>query len=143
MENKFIDEFSFRNKTKNLRHTQCKSCKSVLIKKHYQDNKESYKAKAYIWTKQQRQKNAEYIYNYLKDHPCVNCGETNPILLEFDHQGKELKRDDISNMLTSGCSISTIQKEIEKCIVLCANCHRKKTAKDFNWKIYQLQKKDK
>jgi hypothetical protein len=60
-----------------------------------------------------------------------DCGEKNPVVLEFDHI--QDKKCDISRMLANGLSIKTIKAEISKCEVRCANCHRRKTAKDYNW----------
>jgi hypothetical protein len=57
----------------------------------------------------------------------VDCGETDPVVLEFDHVRDKLK--DIGYMVTVGFSWSAIQLEIEKCEVRCANCHRRKTAR--------------
>lgn len=59
---------------------------------------------------------------------CSECGENHPACLEFHHKnGKEDKINNISIMVHDGHSISNIQREIKKCEILCANCHRKKT----------------
>jgi hypothetical protein len=63
---------------------------------------------------------------YLKAHPCVDCGETNPVVLEFDHvRGK--KEFNISKASAKNIGICRLQGEVAKCDVRCANCHRKKT----------------
>lgn len=68
----------------------------------------------------------EYIIEYLLTHPCVDCNEKNPLVLQFDHINDN-KRDGISRMAVNGMSLETIKKEIEKTEVRCANCHTKKT----------------
>ena len=75
----------------------------------------------------------DYIWEYLSNHSCVDCGEPDPLVLEFDHlYGKE---DSVCKMCMNASSIKRIQKEIEKCEIRCANCHRRKTVKNFNhWK---------
>lgn len=75
-----------------------------------------------------RNKAREFITSYLSDHPCVDCGETDPIVLTFDHVRGE-KRDNISSMVSQGLSMETIKAEIAKCEVTCFNCHAIRTQK--------------
>ena len=56
---------------------------------------------------------------------CVDCGECNPIVLDFDHLKD--KKYNVSRMIHDGFSWKAIKKEIEKCQVVCANCHRIRT----------------
>ena len=76
-----------------------------------------------------RERNSKYIRSYLENNCCVDCGEKDPIVLEFDHKGD--KRYNISDMTTF--SIEILQEEIDKCEIRCANCHRRKTAKQLGW----------
>lgn len=82
-------------------------------------------------TRLRRKRNTEFVFNYLKTHPCVDCGENDPIVLEFDHQHS--KSRSLSDMKRQSYSIEAIIAEIEKCEVRCANCHRRRTAKQFNY----------
>lgn len=68
-----------------------------------------------------RKENREKIREYLLSHPCVDCGETNPVVLEFDHV-RGVKRNEVSRF--DACSWRIIEAEIYKCDVRCANCHR-------------------
>jgi hypothetical protein len=69
---------------------------------------------------------------YLREHPCVDCGESDIVVLDFDHVvGK--KTANVSNLIQRGASWKRIESEIAKCVVRCANCHRRKTALDFRW----------
>ena len=73
----------------------------------------------------------QFLFEYLTSHPCVDCGESNIVVLEFDHLGnKELG---ISAAIRSGWRVRRLQKEIAKCEVRCANCHKRKTAQQFRW----------
>lgn len=76
-----------------------------------------------------RDKAAEYVWDYKKTHPCVDCGEKDPIVLEFDHvRGR--KHKNISHMVHKyPVSLDELKKEITKCDIRCANCHRKVTFK--------------
>ena len=56
---------------------------------------------------------------------CVDCGEDNHIVLDFDHLRD--KKYNISRMIHDGFSWAAIKKEIAKCEVVCANCHRVRT----------------
>jgi len=68
------------------------------------------------------------MYLYLLENPCVDCGESDPVVLEFDHV-KDDKSAVISRMMANNLSWAKVRTEIEKCQVRCANCHRRVTAK--------------
>ena len=69
----------------------------------------------------------------LQNRCCVDCGEKDIVVLEFDHLNPALKSFEISQAVRLGHSWSETLKEINKCEVVCANCHKKRTAKQFNW----------
>ena len=97
-------------------------------KRHYDANKEKIKQRSFLRNKTQRQKNKDYINAIKTISKCVDCGETNPVVLDFDHvRGKKLKC--ISDMMRGAYGIKSIQKEIDKCEVRCSNCHRLATHK--------------
>ena len=65
--------------------------------------------------------------SYLQSHPCVDCGESDLVVLDLDHvRGEKIKT--VTDMVRGGWSIAKIDIEIAKCEVRCANCHRRKTA---------------
>lgn len=78
------------------------------------------------------EKGREFLWNYLQSHPCVDCGESDPVVLEFDHVRGE-KLYSISSAVSMALSVEAIQAEIEKCEVRCANDHRRVTASRANW----------
>lgn len=128
---KSLDCFSKKNRNKDGLQIECKDCHSVYLKTHYQNNKEYYKTKAVESKAPKRIENLQFTINYLKEHPCVDCGESDPIVLEFDHLRDKYKG--VSNLVTSGASLNLIKQEIEKCEVRCCNCHRRKTAIQLGW----------
>ena len=78
-----------------------------------------------------REKKRVVVLEYLKRHPCVDCGESDPVVLEFDHVRGE-KKAGISKMLTNKVPLKTLLAEIAKCEVRCANCHRRKTYREWH-----------
>lgn len=68
----------------------------------------------------------EFLADYKRTHPCVDCGEDDPIVLDFDHvKGK--KKMSLCQMKSAGMSLRLIEEEIAKCEVRCSNCHRRVT----------------
>lgn len=111
-------------KKKNGHQYQCKECHKKYRKIHYQQNKQKYIRKAKIWDAQKRNERRDYLLKYIEKNPCKDCGETNPLVMEFDHVTGN-KVDCISSLLTTSDSI--FFEELNKCEVVCANCHRLRT----------------
>jgi len=130
---KQASEFNFKIKSINLRHKQCKSCTRLFIKNHYNKNKNYYLEKTRKRNAKLRLIMASHIRDYLLNNPCVDCGEKDVTVLEFDHNGRIPKLKAVSSLVRASFPLDIIKKEIEKCDVRCANCHRRKTAKQFNW----------
>jgi hypothetical protein len=73
-----------------------------------------------------------FLAEYLASHLCMDCGETEILVLEFDHC-RGVKRHDISRLLSQGPSIARLKRELGVCDVVCANCHRRRTARRGSW----------
>lgn len=105
-----------------------KKDQAAASKRHYHANKEKIKARARARNKKQTAVNRAYVNKIKQQSKCIDCGETNPLVLDFDHvHGR--KKECISNMVRSAYSLKTIKREIEKCEVRCSNCHRIATYK--------------
>lgn len=102
-------------------------------RQHYLDNKELYLSRSSENRKIQIEDRRRRVREYLLTHPCVDCGEADPIVLDFDHVDHTLKTANISKMVRDRARWSRIEEEIAKCEVRCANCHRRRTAKQFGW----------
>tara|TARA_R100000808_G_C2145995_1_gene153866 strand:+ start:1922 stop:2380 length:459 start_codon:yes stop_codon:yes gene_type:complete len=138
-----ISKFNWKLRLENKRSSKCKRCTNEYSRKHYQNNREVYKRRVKKSTERYKKYGRKLIYEFKLSNPCTTCGESNPVVLEFHHLDPKTKRDDISNMATHGYSAKSIEEEIEKCIILCANCHRKKTAKQQNWHSHKQNERKK
>lgn len=124
-----LEEFQKRSSSKDGKTSLCKPCKRQYDNEHYKTHPHRSK---YIRDNQKNRilETNNYIKQYLTEHPCVDCGERDIVVLEFDHIAE--KRENIS--ILKRYSLAAVKREIAKCEVRCANCHRRKTAKQFNWK---------
>ncbi|HVF27809.1 MAG TPA: hypothetical protein VM943_06200 [Pyrinomonadaceae bacterium] len=119
--------FAFRSKTKGTRHSYCLPCGREFSTSHYSNNVRYYVKKARVRRDNFRREINIRLYDYLEKHPCVDCGESDPVVLEFDHVRGE-KSFNVSEMGWMVLTWDAMLKEIAKCDVRCANCHRRKTA---------------
>lgn len=103
----------------------CFECRKVYLAQHYQKNKLHQRDRIRKSNIKRRRKLKEFILEYLKQHPCVDCGIKDVRVLEFDHLRD--KKFNIGDMISGLHGFDSIKKEIEKCEVRCANCHRIKT----------------
>lgn len=126
-----LSEFTKNRREKDGYRRVCRDCSTEYERNRYRGNP-SVRMRQVKGQTDRLYRNRLYLYNYLKDHPCIDCGEPDPIVLEFDHvRGK--KKAPISQLVAQCFSLLTIQKEMGKCEVRCANCHRRKTSRQFNW----------
>ncbi len=127
-----LTQFYFRSRATGRKHSTCKDCYRGYARSHYRKNPRQYSTYHRINDARYRARNRELVSAYLERHPCVDCGEADPRVLEFDHV-RGVKHGNLSEMVSAGFSEARIMNEIEKCEVRCANCHRRKTAMQFQW----------
>lgn len=123
-----LSEFSLHSPSKQdgrLR-PDCKICVRRRGSARHEGNKEVFNSRIKLIKAKAKAIAQEYIRQYLLDHPCVDCGESDPDVLDFDHVRGE-KVCDVSRMVHRGYRLWRIKAEIEKCEVRCANDHRRKT----------------
>lgn len=105
-------------------------------KKHYEENKKAYIKRADIKKKEKR-KEWEEFKNTLS---CTQCGETHPATLDFHHVIRDPSNRKVHRLIANG-SIVKAMEEIKKCVVLCANCHRKHHYDEYKGKVRKRKKK--
>ena len=125
------DSFQKNRRRSDGLQSACRACKAKRDRDWYERRGHTQRARnrSYI------ARNARHVWAYLLDHPCVDCGEANPVVLEFDHVRGE-KVNAVSNMVRRQFSLAAIDAEIAKCEVRCANCHKIRTAETEGWHVH-------
>jgi hypothetical protein len=120
-----VEQFAWRRKAREQRDNYCVRCRAAYKREHYAANRKRYIGQAKTRTHAVVAERAAYLLDFFRSHPCMDCGERDPLVLEFDHQGDKLFN--ISKGLRDR-SWQSVLDEIAKCDVVCANCHRRRTA---------------
>lgn len=119
--------------------SECKECGKKKLRTYYQEN-ETFRAKQNAASskgaKQRKAEKQAYVLEYLRERMCVDCGEQNLIVLQFDHHNDD-KDDNVAYLMCNGGPLASLVREIEKCEVVCANCHIIRTARRANNYRYQ------
>lgn len=111
-----------KNKSKECGYNPiCKVCQRKKSKAHYAANRTYYIQKAKIRCNDLRQ----WINEYKSSLKCEICGECHPACIDFHHKDSSKKDFEISKAVAKGFTKERVLEEIEKCQILCANCHRK------------------
>lgn len=125
---KSLHEYAFRSKERGTRQWMCKDCSACYKREWYQRNRDHHRANV----RQNRDRvatvNRRRFWEFLLTQRCIDCGESDPVVLDFDHLRD--KRGSVAQMVVSGASWESVEAEIAKCEVRCANCHRRRTARD-------------
>jgi hypothetical protein len=133
---KALEGFAIARRRKDGRQSTCKECKREWDRKIYKRNPQKYADR----NAAKRELLRKLIAEYLQGHPCVDCGENDIVVLEFDHIGDD-KVSDISHLISRGAAWATLLREIAKCEVVCANDHRRRTARrggHYRWSLGEL-----
>ena len=122
--NKPIQEFSKSSKALDKHQWHCKSCAKEKIKLYRQQI--DYKPKTNEYQLKRRLERKEWAIKYLGDQ-CAKCGNKfQPHIYDFHHKNPKEKENNLGMYLAG--SFTKLKKELDKCILLCANCHR-----DVHW----------
>jgi hypothetical protein len=117
--------FAWHRKARGQRDTYCQPCRAAYKREHYAANRERYIANAHRRKQAIALERAALLIEFFRERPCIDCGESDPMVLEFDHLAD--KRFNIAKGLRTH-SWQAVLDEIAKCEVVCANCHRRRTA---------------
>lgn len=100
-----IDQYYWRDKKAGKRRSECKDCHNKYVKQKYQERKE----------------NIDDLKSSLK---CAKCGDSRFYVLDFHHKDPKEKDNTIARLTANQASEERLNQELQKCICLCANCHR-------------------
>lgn len=130
-------DFYYKNKDLGKFHAQCKVCYSekrrIFYKEHYFKYGSEYRARAIARKRRLKNNLRKALLEYLKDKACVHCGISDVRVLEFDHINPATKSFGIAQAITRTLQWENVLEEISKCQILCANCHKIKTAEQQGW----------
>jgi hypothetical protein len=129
---KALSEFPIKNAARGTHRSYCRPCCSEYGKEHYRKNAAAYMAGSKVRAPIDRKRNREFVAGFLATHPCVDCGEGDPVVLEFDHRDPSTKRAEVGRLINTA-TVAIVRAEIDKCDVRCGNCHRIRTATQFGW----------
>lgn len=132
-ESKPETEFAFKNKVTGTRATRCRACVRAYSAVHYEANKSVYIERAKRNNKRTIARKREIVAS-LRTQPCTDCGNCYPpVCMEFDHrQGRTItgkaSPETIAMMKNDKNSVSRLEEELQKCDLVCRNCHAIRTA---------------
>ena len=92
-----IQEFGWKNRLMGRRHAVCKECTAKRSSAWYYENQERQKENVRRNNQYYRELARDFVYEYLTAHPCAHCGESDPRVFEFHHEGS--KEAEVSRLM--------------------------------------------
>ena len=130
-EEKPFSLFAKQSRAKDGRHPWCRDCFRAYERERYRGNGKGSSSNKLAAKYAHQDVIRKLIWDYLLEHPCIDCGQADPRVLEFDHRDNVVKVAIISKMLDF--TEEKVLSEISKCDVRCANCHRLRTVEQLSW----------
>lgn len=127
-----LGEFNRRRASPDGLQRHCRACSARASREHYRRHAADHKQVVARNNGRYRARNRQLLLDYLREHPCVDCGITDPVVLDFDHVTLD-KLGDVSRMAARPVGVRRLLAELAKCEVRCVNCHRRRTARVFGW----------
>lgn len=116
-------DYHVSNFDKGYLQSHCKVCARERSRANYHKNKDNF-----IRQKKERDKLIDSLILERKDRPCMDCGiRYPPYVMDFDHRDPSDKDYGVCQMRRRHMGIDKIKREMDKCDVVCSNCHRIRT----------------
>jgi len=132
-----VREFNFEQRPNGRHQAYCRECTRLYVRAHYERNKPYGIDNARARNGPAKADTRRRLFEYLSAHPCVDCGETDARVLQFDHEEPARESTCAAELFACRTAWSTISAEIANCAVRCAKCHQRRTAEQFGW--YRLR----
>jgi hypothetical protein len=134
---KDTSEFHHSVLRKDGRQSYCRARKKLIDNEHNRRNPR----RNYERTREYALRNRKWLYEYLRTKQCEweGCTVNDPDMLVLDHLNPDEKRDHVSNMVHRSFGLKSVQEEVAKCRVLCANHHQKHTIQQVGYKKWLVE----
>src|SRR5947209_4154844 len=87
-----VEDFSTKDRLKGSTHSRCRGCCREAARRHYEINRSAYLERNRRNQPRLKRAAAQLVYEFLREHPCTGCGESDILLLEFNHLDPSAKR---------------------------------------------------
>jgi hypothetical protein len=116
-----VTQFNFKSTAAGLYQSYCRECGKLSTRSHYKQNKRQYLDRNIRSYMKRRE-----LVRQIKSRGCADCGIQYPFyVMDFDHREGETKEYELNRI--DRMTTRALLREIEKCDVVCANCHRERT----------------
>ena len=130
-----VSEFNRNANRKDGLQSSCRDCQCVRNRSYYVAHRTTMRRQIVAAKARRRAVLQQFVLDHLRSHPCVDCGEMDLLVLDFDHV-RGVKTTGIAELIARERPLSVLQAEVAKCEVRCANCHRRKTMREqggYRW----------
>jgi hypothetical protein len=106
----------------------CRSC----FRAYYEAGAEHHRSRSNALKTRRVAEARAYVLEMLRERRCVDCGEADVVVLEFDHLSD--KQAHVATLVSRGVGLARIEAEVARCEIVCVNCHRRRTAARAGWR---------
>jgi hypothetical protein len=125
-------EFNRKRRSQDGLQPHCRECNREASRAYYRRNRAQHLVDVGLNLPKYRVRNRELVFAHLLENPCVDCGETDPLVLDLDHV-RGIKAGDVSRLSAFPVGPVRLRAEIDKCEVRCVNCHRRRSRRTLGW----------
>lgn len=127
-----LSEFNLKRASADGFQPHCRDCNRAACRDYYRRKRAQHLRDVTVNRWAYVARNRAVIFAHLIEHPCVDCGEADPIVLEFDHASGE-KLGEVPELAARPVALARLRSEMAKCVIRCVNCHLRRTARSQGW----------